>query len=148
MSEPNKQLAIPFSLLRIKTEQFVAFDIESTKLDSTEMEAAIRFGIDRSIRLVGVYTKITFLQEGKPFLLVEVRCDFQIEATAWQTLINKESDQLVLPLGLVQHFGVLSIGTTRGVLHAKTEGSPFNNYLIPTLDVTQLVKSDVFFDAV
>lgn len=147
MTEPNKQLTIPFSLLRIKTEQFAAFDIESTKLDSTALEAAIRFGIDRSNRLVGVYTKITFLQEEKPFLLVEVRCDFQIEASAWQNLI-KDSGQIVLPLALAQHLGVLSIGTTRGVLHAKTEGSPFNNYLIPTLDVTQLVKSDVFFDAV
>lgn len=40
---------------------------------------------------------------------------------------------------------MLTIGTTRGVLHSKTENTPFNSFLLPTLNVMELVKKDVVF---
>ena len=40
---------------------------------------------------------------------------------------------------------MLTIGTTRGVLHSKTENTPFNSFLLPTLNVNELVKKDVVF---
>lgn len=40
---------------------------------------------------------------------------------------------------------MLTIGTARGVLHSKTESTPFNSFLLPTLNVNELVKKDVVF---
>jgi len=37
----------------------------------------------------------------------------------------------------------LTVGTVRGILHTKTEGTNFNGFVIPTINVTELVTSDV-----
>jgi hypothetical protein len=43
------------------------------------------------------------------------------------------------------HLTMITVSSVRGVLHAKTEGTIFNKYLLPTLDVTEMVKEDVEF---
>ena len=50
-----------------------------------------------------------------------------------------------LPSGFVCHLAMLAIGTARGVLHAKTENTLFNKYLIPTINVAELIKDDIIF---
>lgn len=40
---------------------------------------------------------------------------------------------------------MLTIGTARGVLHSKTENTTFNQFLLPTLNVNELVQKDVIF---
>ena len=47
--------------------------------------------------------------------------------------------------GLAVHFAVLTIGSARGILHAKTEGTPFNEFLLPTIDVNNMLEEDVIF---
>ena len=46
----------------------------------------------------------------------------------------------------MKHLSVITVGTARGVLHAKTENTPFNKFVLPTINVTELVKEDVSFD--
>lgn len=41
---------------------------------------------------------------------------------------------------------MLTIGTTKGVLHSKTENTTFNHFVLPTLNGNELVKNDVVFD--
>ncbi len=38
---------------------------------------------------------------------------------------------------------MLAIGIARGILHTKTENTPFNHFLLPVLDATRLIKEDV-----
>jgi hypothetical protein len=40
---------------------------------------------------------------------------------------------------------MLTIGTSRGILHAKTEGTEFNKFILPTINVNQLVEKDAEF---
>ena len=35
------------------------------------------------------------------------------------------------------------MGTLRGVLHAKVENTPYNMFILPTINVTELVKEDI-----
>lgn len=41
------------------------------------------------------------------------------------------------------HLTTIMVGTARGILHAKTENTLFNQFLLPTIDVTELVTDDV-----
>ena len=43
------------------------------------------------------------------------------------------------------HLIVLTIGTVRGILHAKTEGTKYNSYILPTINVAELIKTDIVF---
>jgi len=52
----------------------------------------------------------------------------------------------VIPKGFLTHLTVLTIGTARGVLHTKLEKTGFEKYLLPTLNISDLIKEDMTFD--
>ena len=41
---------------------------------------------------------------------------------------------------------MITVGTLRGVLHAKTENTEFNEFFLPTINVTDLIKEDIRFN--
>jgi len=43
------------------------------------------------------------------------------------------------------HLSVMTVGTARVVLHTKTEGTFFNRFLLPTINVPELVTDDIQF---
>ncbi len=51
-----------------------------------------------------------------------------------------------MPKDFMRQLLVITIGTARGVLHTKTENTPFNRFLLPILDATNLIKEDVELD--
>jgi hypothetical protein len=73
-----------------------------------------------------------------------VSCHFDIGADSLNDFLSKE--KIVFPHSLMTHLTILTIGTARGVLHSKTNGSEFNKYILPTLDVTKMLTKDVEFD--
>jgi len=36
-----------------------------------------------------------------------------------------------------------TVGTARGVLHSKTESTPFNGLIIPPINVEQIIQEDI-----
>ena len=74
---------------------------------------------------------------------MEIGCHFEIIEEHWDSLFNKETKELKLPKALALHLVMLTVGTLRGVLHAKTENTPYNKFFIPTINVNDLVKEDL-----
>lgn len=135
---------ISFGLRQITTEQFAiiesAFDEGK---DSIELGTGLRFGFNTDKRIVTPLLAINFSQEKSPFLLLEIGCHFEIIVEHWHNLFNSDTKELKLPKELARHLVMLTIGTLRGVLHAKTENTPFNKFFIPTINVNDLVKDDL-----
>lgn len=134
---------IGFSLRKISTEQFAV--IQDAYLGSSEeiqIGIDLRFGIDTENVGIVAFVKVHFEQEKSPFLVVEVGNHFAIDHTAWESF-QKNDNGLVLPKGFASHLVMLTIGTLRGVLHSKTENTKFNKFLLPTINVTELIKDDI-----
>ena len=91
------------------------------------------------------FTSFIFDPDNKPFLIVEASCHFLIKDSAWTEMFNSETNTLVVPKGFLCHLAVLTAGTSRGILHAKTEGTCFNKYVLPTINVTGIIKEDATF---
>ena len=140
--EKNK---IGFALKKITTEQFAIIESAYNKGAIIDLKAGLRFGINFNNNLISVFFSTSLIQEKSPFLLLEVGCHFNITNDAWENFYNETRTELVVSKGFISHLVMLTIGTTRGVLHSKTENTPFNNFLLPTLNVTELVKHDVIF---
>ena len=51
--------------------------------------------------------------------------------------------KLVILKVMLEHFAVQTVGTARGILHCKTEGSQFNGIILPPVNVTELVTEDM-----
>lgn len=141
----TKPTNIGFALIKITTEQFAIIEEGFVDKGEFQIHTNIRFAADNTHRLVGVFTSFTLASEAKPFIVVEAGCHFKIKEEDWGTMLNESKSQLTIPKGFLQHLAVLTVGTTRGILHAKTENTCFNKYHLPTINVADLIKEDNTF---
>lgn len=141
--------AIPFRLAAIHTLEFATFEdnLEVIK-DKNETDGSLRagmnYGIDDDSAAIECSFKAEIFLDEKVIIVIEVACEFDIEPKAWESMRN--NNQLVIPMGLARHLGVITVGTARGVLHAKTTNTPFNKFYLPTVSVEEMVDEDVDFD--
>jgi len=135
---------INFALRSITTEQFAIIENAFDKSkENIELGNGLRFGFNLEKRVISVLLSVNFSQDKNPFLILEIGCFFEIKNEHWDNLYNEEIQEIKLPLDLARHLVVLAMGTLRGVLHAKVENTSFNKFMLPTINVTALVKEDI-----
>ena len=144
--DKGKVKAIGFALNKITTEQFAVIE-DNLPQDVKEIgiEINFRFSASETQKMLGIFSTCTFQVEEKQFLVVEAGCHFKIKPQDWENLFNDEKDELTVPKGLLVHLATITVGTTRGILHAKTENTSFNKYHLPTINVANTIKEDSVF---
>lgn len=75
--------------------------------------------------------------------MLEAACHFQLDKIFWDA--STDNKLLVLPKGFTTHLLMLSVGTARGIVHAK-KPDWLPNLLLPTIDVSAIFKEDVQLD--
>lgn len=142
MAENN--VNIKFNLIKIKTDQFALFEENHVKKGKINLNTSMSFGLNFEDNAFSISIKFTFEIKKKPFMTTQVSTFFKIDSITWESL--KENNQIILPKGFVAHMAMITVGTSRGILHSKTEGTIFNKYILPTLNVAEMVPEDVIFD--
>lgn len=140
----NKKDIVEFSLRRVSTEQFAVIDEAFQDKEPINLSTNLRFAIDRDNHIVALFTLFKFEQKGIPFIKVEVSNQFLIAPDSWRNFV-KDDMTIVIPKGFMIHLGMITVGTARGVLHTKTEGTRFNEFILPTINVIEMIKEDVVF---
>lgn len=140
--QPEK---IGFSLVKVTTEQFAVLEDDFNEKGEIRLNTSLKFSTDEHQKLIAVFASFIFESNQKPFLIIEAGCHFNITDAAWTDMYKTENNSLQVPKGFLSHLVVLTIGTTRGILHAKTEGTSFNKYVLPTINVTEIIKEDASF---
>lgn len=136
---------IGFKLEKINTEQFAI--IESSYDDSNDgigLEANVKFGINTEDSAIISIIKFQFEQNDKPFLIIEVSCEFSIGQDKWNKFSSEKT--IHIPKALLAHLAMITIGTTRGILHSKTDNTKFNEFILPTLNVAEMITEDGEFE--
>ncbi len=138
----NKE-SIGFNLAGIRTDQFALVD--PTYETNQNLAISINFNVnkDDNQRIVAVTLLVHFTFETKPIVVIQVSCFFKIADDSWESFKVEDSNALVIPSGFITHLAVLTVGTARGILHAKTEGTKFNTILLPTLNIMEVFKTDL-----
>lgn len=137
---------IGFALIKVTTEQFAI--IESNFEDEAEIKINVnfRFAANDKKKVVAVFNSFVFETNDKQFLIIEAGCHFSIAPDSWDKMIDLKLNKLIVPKEFLQHMAMLTVGTCRGILHAKTEKTCFNKYHIPTINVADLIKHDSVFE--
>lgn len=133
--------SVGFVLLGLKTEQFATFEDNFSGSKKVNLTTAVEFKINSNDKQIGVYTSFTFEQTKKAFLKIKVSCHFAISPDSWEKYQNDKN--ITFPMNFMRHLTVITVGSARGVLHCKTEGTEFNKYVLPTINVNELVEADV-----
>jgi hypothetical protein len=138
-----KDKPISFCLNKITIEQFAILAEPPKKDEKINITTDIRFGYDKDEKIIGAFSKFRFDSDKESFLVIEVGCHFKISDEDWGSFINATDNTIVLPKGFATHLFILTIGTARGVLHAKIENTPYNNYFVPLINVSKMIEADV-----
>ncbi|OFY87419.1 MAG: hypothetical protein A3F72_04255 [Bacteroidetes bacterium RIFCSPLOWO2_12_FULL_35_15] len=144
MKKENVQVG--FSLQGIKTEQYAVFEEHYSPKKEVGLATELQFKLDQKSRQIAVFLGFEFSQGKKVFLKIVVSCHFIIEENAWKSFIKEKGTKLIVPKGFLAHIAMITTGTSRGVLFAKTEGTIFSKFIIPTLNVTEMISNDASFD--
>jgi hypothetical protein len=137
----NKQIG--FNLVAIRTEQFALIEENFNENEEVNLGSDFEFKLSCKNNQLGVYASFKFEQKGKVFLKIQVSCHFSIRPESWQNFCNNQ--EIVFPKGFMAHISMLTVGTTRGVLYSKTDGTIFSKFMLPLINVVDLINEDVKF---
>ncbi|SEM57288.1 hypothetical protein SAMN05216436_105215 [bacterium A37T11] len=137
---------VGFKIRKIATEQFAVLEENFVEGEKVRLNNGFRFGVHKTDHIIVVFANFKFEIQKKPFLLIEAGCYFAINAESWKEFLSDEEKKLTIPKNLLSHLATLSVGTARGILHAKTENTPFNKYFIPSINVAEMINEDIVFE--
>ncbi len=141
----NKDI-IGFSLKKLTTQQFAIIEDVVKDGENIELKTSVNFGFDPQKKMIAVFFYVSFLQKNTPFLILETASHFHILDESWSSFESNNQKEIIVPKGFISHLVMLAIGSSRGVLHAKTENTKYNKFLLPTINVNELIKEDVKFN--
>ncbi len=137
---------VGFLLRNIKTAQFATIENAYKEGEIGDLRLKFNFGILEEKKWLACDANVEFIMDDKPFVVIRVRCEFEIEPGAWNSFVDSEKSKITFPSGFLRHIAVLTFGTTRGVLHAKLEDTPFDQMILPTVDIADLIEQPLMFD--
>lgn len=143
----KENIQIGFELQAIKTEQYAVFEEVYSSKKEAQLGTDIQFKIDQHNRQIGVFIGFEFKQGKKVFLKILISCHFKIEENSWITFLQS-TNKVVVPKGFLAHLAMITTGTARGVLFAKTESTAFSKFMVPTLNVVEMITEDASFDLI
>lgn len=136
---------IPFRLVSIETNQFAVLQ------DAYTEDADFQLDINAPLTAVGEHhgfildLSIRYLCNSKPFVVLEIACFFEIEAKAFNTLFidKKKKEELKIPVEFHRHLAMIAVGTARGILFEKLKDTDFRQFILPTINLTEIIKDDL-----
>lgn len=134
---------VGFQLVDITTEEFAVIEdnFPSESNDIVGISYGTEVKANDELTLVGLFVKFQFTNNDQPFLICEIGCHFIIKAEDWKACTNPDSS-ITFKKGLLTHLLVLTVGTCRGVIHAK-KPKALDGIVLPTFDVTKHFTEDV-----
>jgi len=134
---------IKFALRKITTLQFATIDSVQVQEDKINLNFGFGFGSNEENKIIGCSVKFEFLSDATPFIVLNIVCDFAIEPDSWAGFYDNEKNAIVLPVSIASHLATITVGTARGILHAKTENTVINKYFLPTINISDSLQHDV-----
>lgn len=130
---------IRFRMIKISIPQFAIISQKAEEGYQIETTTSLSHTEDGSA--VAVDMTFSFTRSGESAIILQIRCEFSIHPEDLTTLTTE--NKITIPKDVLDYFVAQTVGTARGVLHCKTEGTPFNGVIIPPLDVSSILKSDM-----
>ncbi|WP_373521152.1 hypothetical protein [Aquiflexum sp.] len=138
--------SIKFAIKSISTEEFATIKNCFKEQETVGIETGYGYGINPSEHTVFVNFSLMFKCQENPFIILKISCGFSIDEEDFLKFENKERNRILIPKGFLTHLTVLTIGTARGILHVKLEKSGLEQFILPTLNISDMFEEDMVFE--
>lgn len=102
------------------------------------IKSEFNFGVSKDISDIFCLTKISYLQEEKLLLIVEVICFFSINEEGSKQIV----EQSRIDVGFLRYLATIATGTVRGIIHTKTENTALSPIVLPPINLVEAIKDD------
>ena len=131
---------IPFRIFKIENDPI---ELHADLVDKNliiEFSFQVSFNGDLKNRIIGCKTDYVFKQKDTIISSLTVYCYFMIEKefVKSKTVNNK----LELSKDFLRYLATISVGTARGIQHAKTQGTDLNSMVIPPINLVSMDIQD------
>lgn len=137
---------ISYHIAGTVTQTFHTEAANKPEAEDMQLDMRMSFGISSTAeKLLAIMPQVRFLNPAnqQPFLTAEIQCVFGIAEADWLSLVQDQ--QIIFPQAFMLEVSSLAVGTLRGLIHAKTEGTELHIPL-PPLDLTKTIPSAVHLD--
>ncbi len=135
-------ITVEFKMNRVVVEQFAILrDVLPNDVPSIQVTWGVTYGAIPDQHLVACKMRFEYVDsDQQPILILELAIYYEIHPDRWHNFI--EDGKIVIPAGFQPTMMVHTVGTARGILFCKTEGSPLHALVLPPLNVQQLVQGN------
>ena len=131
-------------MVKITTTQFAIVGDMCGEIDEIGIELGFNVKYSMDMRRIGVSPLLTLMSENDyKLLILELFCEFEVHPDDWQGMIT--DNRLIINKDFLGNLISQSIGTLRGVLYCKTEGTSYSNFVLPSVSISELVNTDAEF---
>lgn len=126
-----------YRFIKLELTQFAIF--ESDNIDDEkplELSSSFQFAYSYDDDAVCCATTVVITKGNSPIMKAELKSYFNIMSESVASMI--EDDCIVLPTSLMTQFASLGYGSMRGVIYAKTMGTPLEKFILPPNDVQNI----------
>lgn len=135
-------MQISFRYSHIRIDEFATLNgsTDQRRLDfQTSGEIQTGFSYEAKSILITVHSNVEL--DDQLLMTIKVSSQFEIEPDCWERL--KKDGFVVIPMDFLRHIGGLAVSSTRGIVFAKTEGTDLNSYILPLIQMDQVILSDM-----
>jgi len=142
----SNEPSVKFGLRGIKTEVFDIIENNFEEGKEVGVGINLNFKVNPDKRMVSSFMEFSFTHVTQPFLKIGMSLHFEISEESWTTTAKISGNEVTISKDFLSHLAMITTGTLRGALFSKTEGTPMNRFIIPTINITELVNKDGKFE--
>ncbi len=131
-------MEIPYRIINIVTNKFQDNPELLIKDAAVQVLSGYNFAMSVTEHHVRCISTFTYKQGDNALLNLELSCFFEIEEKAFEGL--KDGDKRVIPVEFLRYMATISVGTARGVIHSKTEGTSLSSVVLPPINLVEAIK--------
>lgn len=130
-----------FRMDRISIDQFAILTDNSENIQTFSIE--VSFSYAENSHKIAVNFGFTFNREEEKALILKVICEFLINKEDW----NKACHDGICTIhaSMLQYLASQTVGAARGILFCKCAGTPFEQKIIPPVNIAKLVTDGLEF---
>jgi hypothetical protein len=133
-------MTISYRFSKIEIKQFAIFPDLYDSQQNTETTINLNFAVNLKRTNIRCTALIIASQKEKHILILELAYIFDIAPEGWQEMQN--GDTWKVPIEFLRYMGSITVGTARGIIHVKTEGTVLNSFILPPFNLADSIKED------
>lgn len=134
---------IRYNLTDIDDSQFAIFPENYVEGKEVAVFAKMNVASNNDGASLKFDSRLELKQDDKLFIVSEIACKFAVTKESWEDVDEKKK---MLPSGFIRHLASIAIGTQRGIIIARTKDSSIHKFILPPIDLTEVVKDDFVKD--